>query len=280
MGLPAEKEHIPDRLASPRLPGPGEERAQARFRVREERQDGHGKEPRRHSRRDQRRHGLEPEIGPWGPGLDLPQERGVHRCERDIDDEIAPARDLCEQLDVSRDARRFRGDADPKPRHPGDCLEHPARHLEAGFRGLIRIRDRADRHLLATLESAPEPGRQLDRIGLFHVDTSLELGRIGVAEVPVRRPRIAVTTAELASAKRIDRPAERKARVLQSIHELFSLKRAELHAPPLVYDGTDPFHECRCRFPSLVRHVVTCLVYMSLEKAPRFPPGPSSLSFV
>jgi len=117
-------------------------------------------------------------------------------------------------------------------------------------------------------------------MGLFHVDTALELRRIGVAEVPVGGSRVAVAAAELASPKRIDRPAERKARILQPIHELFCLKRAELHAPPLIYDGTDPFHECRCWYPLLVLHVVTCLVYRNQEKAPRFPPGPLSLSAV
>ena len=68
MGLPAQEEHIPDRLPGARLAGRREEGAKPVLRVREKRQDRHGEEPRGHSRLHQLCHGLDPEIGPGARG--------------------------------------------------------------------------------------------------------------------------------------------------------------------------------------------------------------------
>src|SRR5262249_27790013 len=256
-------EHVPDRLAGPCPARRLEERAEAVLRVGEERQDRNCEEARRDARGPEPGHRVEPEIRPRGPRLDAPGQPGIPRCERHVDHQVTVGRDGREQVQIAYDHRRLRGDGDPNARDADDGFENLPCDLESAFRRLVGIRGCAEGHFLPAVARPLQPGAELARLGPLNVDPALELSRLGVTQVAMRRPCVAVPAPELAPAERIDRPSEGHPRIFEPVDQLLRCKGQELDASPLVHGGSDTLHERRGWYALPDAHIVTWRVYMN-----------------
>jgi hypothetical protein len=191
--------------------------------------------------------------GARGAGLEQPQQIRVEADQGDVDDQLGARGDFSEEIEIPHDGDALARDAHAEPAHAYDRAQDVARDTKASLRRLIGIGRGADRDLLAALARLLQRLVQPPRVRALHVDARLELGGIGVAEILVGGPRVAVHATDLAAAIRIHRPAERHARApgtgLEPVHQLDALELLERGRTPGVHDLPDAPGEARSRDP-------------------------------
>ena len=211
--------------------------------------------------------------GPGRPGLELPEERGVERDQRDVHPQVRGARDAGQELAIAQDAGGLGGEADAEPGDARHHLEHAAGHREARFRRLVGIGRGADGDLLPGVAGADQAAQQSGVAGLLDVDALLELLGVAVAEVLVRGTGIAVPAAQLAPAERVHGEAEGHALAGEAVQQVLRLERLERHAPAIVDDSAETLDEAGSR-PRVIHRLSTMTSHMTsspLRKSPGEP---------
>ena len=141
-----------DRLARARREGGGQQLAQARVAVGQQRQHRHEEEARRGCRRRPApRMASSRRSGRGARGSICRRSAASSEISETLTHEVRAARDAGQELAVAQDAGGLGGEPDPEPGHARHRLEHAPGHREARLGRLVGIGRGPDRDLLPGL---------------------------------------------------------------------------------------------------------------------------------